>query len=106
MNKIITVCVSMSFLFFISVFPSPQFSYSQNDRSIIEEKPVKKEIKKKQRKSVGESCYQLGVRAGRCGTLSMRGFPCDPADDIFMPERCRGLAETQRGIEAGVREVW
>jgi len=53
-----------------------------------------------------ESCYQLGYRYSKCATKSMKGLPCDPENDIIIPERCRGKEETQRGIDAGVRSVY
>ncbi|WP_157698685.1 hypothetical protein [Geobacter sp. DSM 9736] len=59
-----------------------------------------------QNTSGGQSCYQLGVKYGRCATLSMKGKACNPSDDIVIPTRCRGNADTQRGIEAGARSVY
>ena len=53
-----------------------------------------------------ESCYDLGYRYGLCGTKSMRGIPCKPENDIVIPERCRGKAETKRGIKAGAKAVY
>ena len=53
-----------------------------------------------------ESCYDLGYRYGLCGTKSTRGIPCKPENDIVIPERCRGKAETKRGITAGVKAVY
>lgn len=55
---------------------------------------------------VEESCYQLGYRFGFCATKSLHDIPCNPENDFAMPERCRGKTETNRGIEAGVREVY
>jgi len=51
------------------------------------------------------SCYELGYLYGRCATRSMTGLSCEPGTDIVIPERCRGKAETQRGIEAGIKSV-
>ena len=56
--------------------------------------------------SGGESCYAIGVKFGRCATLSMKGKSCNPSDDIAVPPRCQGNADTQRGIEAGTRSVY
>ena len=53
-----------------------------------------------------ESCYDLGYRYGLCATKSMRGIPCKPENDIVVPERCRGKAETKRGIKAGAKAVY
>ncbi len=52
-----------------------------------------------------ESCYQLGVRYGRCVYSVVKDGVCNEADDFVIPERCRNLEETQRGIESGVYEV-
>jgi len=49
-----------------------------------------------------ESCYQLGVRYGRCATMAMMGKTCAPADDIVKPQRCKGDAKFDRGLAAGV----
>lgn len=54
----------------------------------------------------GLSCYDIGVKYGRCATLSMKGKACSPKDDIAVPERCRGNADTQRGIAAGTKSVY
>jgi len=56
--------------------------------------------------SGGQSCYSLGVKYGRCATLSLKGKACNPSDDIVIPPRCRGNADTQRGIETGTRSVF
>lgn len=53
----------------------------------------------------GESCYQLGVKYGRCVAMSLLGIQCHPGDDIIIPPRCRGEASTERGIEAGVKSI-
>jgi hypothetical protein len=52
-----------------------------------------------------KSCYLLGWKYGRCATQSMRGIPCDPEDDVVIPERCRGLESTREGIKDGRRSV-
>ncbi len=69
-------------------------------RSINQPKEVEQDT------SGGQSCYDLGVKYGRCATLSMKGKVCNPNDDIVIPPRCRGNADTQRGIEAGTRSVF
>lgn len=51
------------------------------------------------------SCYELGVRYGRCSALSFKGLPCNPKDDIIIPNRCRGKSSTKKGIKAGKRQV-
>ena len=53
-----------------------------------------------------ESCYDLGYRFGMCVTKSMDGIPCKPENDIIIPARCLGKAETKRGIEAGAEAVY
>ncbi len=50
-----------------------------------------------------ESCYDLGNRFGRCSYASLSGRRCSPEDDIVIPARCRGQADTQRGNEAGIK---
>ncbi len=69
-------------------------------RSVNQPKGVERDT------SGGLSCYELGVKYGRCATLSMKGKACNSSDDIVIPTRCRGSAETQRGIEAGTRSVY
>ena len=54
----------------------------------------------------GESCYELGYRWGMCAAKSLHGIPCKPENDIVIPARCRGKAETERGIKAGVKKVY
>lgn len=56
--------------------------------------------------SSSSDCYDLGFRYGRCAALAMKGRPCDPADDIVIPEECRGKEETLRGIKDGTKSVW
>lgn len=53
-----------------------------------------------------ETCYELGYRYGLCATKSMNEIPCKPENDIVIPARCRGKAETKRGISAGVKVVY
>lgn len=53
-----------------------------------------------------ESCHELGYRYGLCVTKSMHGIPCKPENDISIPVRCRGDAETQKGINAGTKEAY
>jgi rRNA maturation protein Nop10 len=52
------------------------------------------------------NCYDLGFKYGRCATLTMKEKKCDPSDDIVIPERCRGMEETTRGIRDGTKSVW
>jgi hypothetical protein len=52
-----------------------------------------------------ESCYDLGYRFGSCATRSMHGLTCKPENDIIIPVRCRGKAETERGLKAAVKDV-
>ena len=53
-----------------------------------------------------ESCYELGYRFGLCATQTMFGLQCRPENDVIIPVRCRGKAETNRGIKAGVKVVY
>jgi hypothetical protein len=68
----------------------------------------KKKYNKSQKRSTSyseESCYSLGYKYGRCGQLALMGRYCPPADDIVIPERCRGLDSTHQGIRAGVASL-
>lgn len=78
------------------------------DVSTIEKKVIAQKDNKKAKAvtSHEESCYQLGYRYGRCGTMALKGYQCDPQDDIIVPVRCRGLSETDRGTYDGVKSVW
>ncbi|MFH2120927.1 MAG: hypothetical protein ABIJ25_11105 [Pseudomonadota bacterium] len=72
----------------------------------IENKVLSLREKLDKRTSRRESCYQLGYRYGRCGTMALKGYQCDPGDDIIVPAECRGLDETNRGTLDGVKSVW
>lgn len=76
----------------------------QTKLKIMEEKEAIKQAKEKT--NYGESCYQLGFRYGRCGTMALKGYQCDSSDDIVMPVECRGLPETDRGTRDGVKSVY
>jgi hypothetical protein len=52
-----------------------------------------------------ESCYELGVRAGRCGTTAFLGSKCDPADNISMPARCKGDPGWDKGFREGAQQA-
>ena len=52
------------------------------------------------------NCYSLGYQYGKCATLVLKGQQCSPADDIIIPENCRGKDETVRGIAAGTKSVY
>ena len=68
--------------------------------------PQKKQVKKVRKAVKKESCYQLGYRYGKCFTLGMAGLPCDPKDDIVIPPECRNNPEKDRGLKAGIEEVY
>jgi len=70
----------------------------------MKEKKVKKEAKKETNSK--ESCYQLNYRYGRCGTMAVKGYQCDPADDIVVPVECRDTPESDRGLRDGVKSVY
>ena len=53
----------------------------------------------------GLSCYNVGYRYGHTATSSMKGKLSDPSWDFAIPSRCKNDAETERGIQAGVRAV-
>jgi len=63
------------------------------------EKPVSRE-------ELNESCYDLGYRYGLCATKAMHEIPCKLENDIIIPARCRGKAETKRGVKAGAKAVY
>lgn len=54
----------------------------------------------------GLSCYEIGVRFGRCATMSMKGLSCRPGDDVIVPPRCRNNENTNNGIRDGAISVW
>jgi hypothetical protein len=54
----------------------------------------------------GLSCYEIGVKFGRCATLSMKGKACAPSDDVITPERCRNNEEFKKGILIGTKSVY
>lgn len=56
----------------------------------------------KQTASGYESCYDLNYRFGRCVAMMQNGYSCKQEDDFAMPERCRGGAESDRGLRAGM----
>jgi len=56
-------------------------------------------------KTQSSLCYDYGYRVGRCSAMALNGLKCDPADDIVVPERCRGKDETLKGISAGSKSV-
>lgn len=51
------------------------------------------------------TCYNLGVKFGRCVMMSFKGMKCNPSDDIAIPAECRGKVETDRGIREGGQSV-
>ena len=71
----------------------------------------KKKLEKEKRekpvfREENESCFNLGYRYGLCATNAMHEIPCKPENDIILPARCRGKAETKRGIKAGAKAVY
>jgi len=53
-----------------------------------------------------ESCYEIGYRYGKCATRVMLKDKCAREDDVAIPDRCKGLKETEEGTRAGTREVF
>ena len=49
-----------------------------------------------------ESCYQIGIRMGKCSYKSMMGKTCLAENNIALPERCKNKAETKEGIKKGI----
>ena len=67
----------------------------------------KEELERKERiQQQLSNCYDLGYRWGHCSTLVFFGYECPPEDDFVMPEECRGMPSTERGLEAGVKSVY
>jgi len=53
-----------------------------------------------------ESCYRLGYRYGKCATQVMLKDECAREDDVVIPDRCKGLKETEEGTRAGAKDVF
>jgi hypothetical protein len=77
-----------------------------NSGLTFEASPIKTLNKPLAEPTAGLSCYEIGVKFGRCGTLSLKGKACSPDDDIVVPERCRGKADTNKGIYDGTKSVY
>lgn len=54
---------------------------------------------------IAESCFQLGIRYGRCATRAFLGKKCSAQDDIEKPERCMSDPSFEKGLEVGAREA-
>jgi len=52
------------------------------------------------------TCYECGVKFGRCGTQIFYDMPFDIADDIRIPEHCKSDPKTFEGIRDGTEEVY
>lgn len=89
---------------FTLLFNTP-FLLAQEEKT-EEIKPEKHQQKKAKKTKKRESCYQLGYRYGKCFALGMVGLPCDPKDDIVIPPECRKNAEKDRGLKAGIEEIY
>ncbi len=50
-------------------------------------------------------CYNIGVEYGKCEAQKSIGMPCDSENDLKIPEKCRDLEHTKRGIKAGTERV-
>ncbi len=66
---------------------------------------IKKTNVKEDTEETSKDCYDLGYRFGLCATKSIYGIPCEPENDIIIPEMCRKKDETNRGINAGATKV-
>jgi len=77
---------------------------AQQKKKERQKKIAKKEAKKETNSK--ESCYQFNYRYGRCGTMAVKGYQCDPADDIVVPVECRNTPESDRGLRDGVKSVY
>lgn len=56
-------------------------------------------------KTSGLGCNTLGYRYGHTASTSLKGRKPKIEWDFIMPERCRGLTETNVGIKKGSDEV-
>jgi len=52
------------------------------------------------------SCYEVGLRTGRCAAKGMSGLPCEPADEIPIPPECKETADMKRGLADGRKSVY
>lgn len=57
-------------------------------------------------KGAAMSCYDVGLRTGRCAAKTMSGSPCDPSDEVPVPPECKGTAEMEKGLKEGRKSVY
>lgn len=57
-------------------------------------------------KSAPVSCYEVGLKTGRCAAQTMSGSPCSPADEIPVPPECKGTADMEKGLKDGRKSVF
>lgn len=50
-----------------------------------------------------ESCFQIGLRYGRCVGDTLRGESCRPEDDVSKPSWCIGDDSFEGGLRAGMK---
>lgn len=67
---------------------------------------VAREIYTEDKKTKGLVCYEVGFRYGYTATNSMNGQKTNPLWDFSIPERCRNIKETDKGILEGTRAAW
>jgi len=53
-----------------------------------------------------QSCYDVGFKIGRCAAKSMSNLPCEPGEDIPMPQECKGKPATEKGLAEGRKSVY
>ncbi len=53
-----------------------------------------------------QSCYDVGFKIGRCAAKSMSNLPCEPGEDIPMPQECKGKPDTEKGLAEGRKSVY
>ena len=99
MRLIAASILSFSLLFAASVLLAQVEENGQSKTQTRQQSKVKKTKRR-------ESCYQLGYRYGKCFTLGMAGLRCDPKDDISIPPECRNNEQKDRGLKAGVEEIY
>jgi len=50
-------------------------------------------------------CYDIGFEYGKCKAQKTAGISCDSEGDVIIPDECRDLGHTERGIKAGADRV-
>ena len=80
----------------VSTFSGEDQSFLQKKRTNIPKSPKKPH----------QICYDIGYQYGICSTKIVLGMSCKSENDVSIPESCRYVDMTEKGIDAGVREVY